>query len=179
MWEKMPFTQHPMNRSTRKRSLRPNQRGQTLVEFALVAMVLLVIVFGLIEFARGLWTWNTIVQATRAGARFAVVETPNLANDDAIKNYVVYLNSAGTGDPVLPGLTTSNVTVSFLKIDLGSGAYVAPPNNGSGQPNKYLADVVQVGITGYNFNFVVPIFGTSITLPAFTTTLALEGLGAT
>lgn len=158
---------------------RSSERGQTLVEFALVVMIFLVVMFGLVEFARALWTWNTIVQATRAGARFAVVEIPNLANDDAIKNYVVYLNSAGTGDPVLPGLTTSNVTVSFRKIDLGSGAYVPPPNNGAGQPNKYLADVVQVGITGYNFNFVVPIIGTSITLPAFTTTLSLEGLGAT
>jgi Flp pilus assembly protein TadG len=150
-----------------------------LVEFALVVIVFLVIVFGVVEFGRALWTWNTIVQATRAGARFAVVETPNLANDDAIKNYVVYLNSAGTGDPVLPGLTTSNVTVAFRRIDPNTGNYVAPPNNGAGQPNKYLADVVQVGITGYNFNFVVPLIGTSIPLPAFTTTLSLEGLGAT
>lgn len=154
---------------------RQSQRGQTLVEFALVVMVFLVVMFGLLEFARALWTWNTIVQATRAGARFAVVETPNPANNDAIKNYVVYLNSAGTGAPVLPGLTTSNVTVSFQKIDPTSvsGAYVSPP-----PANKFQADVVQVGISGYSFSFIVPIFGTSITLPAFTTTLSLEGLGA-
>lgn len=161
-----------------KRSVsRPSQRGQTLVEFALVVMVFLVVMFGLLEFARALWTWNTIVQATRAGARFAVVETP-LGNNDAIKNYVVYLNSAGSGDPVLPGLTTSNVTVTFRKIDqtLTSGAY---ESTAAATPaEKYQADVVQVGISGYAFNFVVPIFGTSITLPAFTTTLSLEGLGA-
>ena len=173
----------PMHLTRHARKLligRPSQsqRGQTLVEFALVVMVFLVIVFGLLEFARGLWTWNTIVQATRAGARFAVVETPS-TTDIEIKNYVVYLNSAGTGDPVLPGLTSSNITVSFWKIDPNTGNYVAPPNNGLGQPNKYLADVVLVGITGYNFNFVVPIFGTSITLPAFTTSLSLEALGAT
>ena len=149
------------------------QRGQTLVEFALVVMMFLVVMFGLLEFARALWTWNTIVQATRAGARFAVVETPNPSNNDAIKNYVVYLNSTGTGDPVLPGLATSNVTVNFRKIVLGTGAYDTAP-----LPTKFQADVVQVSITGYNFNFVVPIFGTSITLPAFTTTLAIEGLGA-
>ena len=163
-----------MNTRPRRLSAGRTQRGQTLVEFALVVMMFLVVMFGLIEFARALWTWNTIVQATRAGARFAVVETPNPSNDDAIKNYVVYLNSAGTGDPVLPGLTTSNVTVSFRKIVLGTGAYDTAP-----LPSKFQADVVQVSITGYNFNFVVPIFGTSITLPAFTTTLALEGLGAT
>ena len=168
MLEPMHFTNCVHKRSVRKR----NQRGQTLVEFALVVMVFLVIVFGLLEFSRALWTWNTIVQATRAGARFAVVETPT-ATDVEIKNYVAYLNTTGTGDPVLPGLTASNVTVSFQKIDPSTGSYVAPPGN-----NKFLADVVQVGITGYNFNFVVPIIGTSITLPAFTTTLNLEGLGA-
>ena len=167
MWGKT----HVMN--THRLSAGRTQRGQTLVEFALVVMMFLVVMFGLLEFARALWTWNTIVQATRAGARFAVVETPNPSNDDAIKNYVVYLNSAGTGDPVLPGLTTSNVTVSFRKIVLGTGAYDTAP-----LPTKFQADVVQVSITGYNFNFVVPIFGTSITLPAFTTTLAIEGLGA-
>ena len=159
--------------NTHRLSAGRTQRGQTLVEFALVVMMFLVVMFGLIEFARALWTWNTIVQATRAGARFAVVETPNPSNNDAIKNYVVYLNSTGTGDPVLPGLTTSNVTVSFRKIVLGTGAYDTAP-----LPSKFQADVVQVSITGYNFNFVVPIFGTSITLPAFTTTLAIEGLGA-
>src|SRR5262245_16882275 len=150
------------------------EKGQALLEFAAVTLLFFTLVFGIIEFGRALWTWNTIVQATRAGARFAVVEVPNPSNDDAIKNYVVYLNSAGTGDPVLPGLTTSNVTVNFRKIVPGTGAYDTTP-----LPSKFQADVVQVSVTGYNFNFVVPIFGTSITLPAFTTTLAIEGLGAT
>jgi Flp pilus assembly protein TadG len=155
---------------TRQRS--HGEGGQTLVEFALAILIFLVIVFGLLEFARALWTWNTIVQATRAGARFAVVETPT-STDAEIKHFVVYLNSAGTGTPVLPGLTTSNVTVAFQKIDPNTGAYVAPPSG-----NKYLADVIQVAISGYNFSFIVPILGTSITLPSFTTTLPLEGLGS-
>ena len=42
-----------------------------------------------------------------------------------------------------------------------------------------MADLIQVSITGYTFNFLVPIFGSGITLPAFTTTLSLEGLGST
>ena len=127
MSEPMHLTRDALKPQVRRP--RESQRGQTLVEFALVVMIFLVVMFGLLEFARALWTWNTIVQATRAGARFAVVETPNPANNDAIKNYVVYLNSAGTGDPVLPGLTASNVTVSFQRIDQSSPslAYVSPP----------------------------------------------------
>ncbi len=60
------------------------------------------------------------------------------------------------------------------EIDPSTGNNVAPPGG-----NKFMADLIQVSITGYTFNFLVPIFGSGITLPAFTTTLNLEGLGAT
>ena len=143
---------------------RNSQKGQTLVEFALAVMLFLTILFGIIEFGRALWTWNTIVQATRAGARFAVTSDPT--NTTAIKNWVVYHNSAGTGDPVLNGLTTTNVNVTFQKND--PSVTIATPYN---------ADVVQVGISGYNFDFIVPLFGASMTMPPFTTTLPVEGLG--
>jgi Flp pilus assembly protein TadG len=149
------------------------QRGQTLVEFALVVLIFLVVLFGILEFSRALWTYNTIVQATRAGARFAVVELPSLTNA-TVKNFVVYHNAAGTGVPVLPGLSTSNVTVTYTRIDPGTGNPVAATT----LQDKYNSAYVQVGITGYAFNFIVPILGSSITLPAFTTTLQLEGLGA-
>ena len=143
---------------------RNSQKGQTLVEFALAVMLFLTILFGIIEFGRALWTWNTIVQATRAGARFAITSDPT--NDTAIKNWVVFHNSAGTGDAVLSGLTTTNVNVIFKKND---GTDMSA--------TRYASDMVQVGITGYNFDFIVPLFGGSMTLPPFTTTLPVEGLG--
>lgn len=158
------------------RRVRPSetpQGGQTLVEFALVVLIFLVVLFGIVEFSRALWTYNTIVQATRAGARFAVVEIPSVTNN-TVKNYVVYHNSAGTGNPVLPGLSTSNVTVTYTRIDPDTGN----PVEATLLPDKYRSAYVQVGITGYTFNFIVPILGSGITLPAFTTTLQLEGLGA-
>jgi Flp pilus assembly protein TadG len=170
MWVSMPITKPKVKSpwySTEQ------EKGQTLVEFAFVAVLFFTVLFAIVEFGRALWTWNTIVQATRAGARFAVVETPT-STDTQVKNFVVYYNTAGTGAPVLPGLTTSNVTVNYYKIDPTTGNYVAPPGG-----NKFMADLIQVSITGYTFNFVVPIFGSGITLPAFTTTLNLEGLGAT
>jgi Flp pilus assembly protein TadG len=156
--------------------VRPSQdpeHGQTLVEFALVVMIFLVVLFGILEFSRALWTYNTIVQATRAGARFAVVEIPSVTNN-AVKNYVVYHNSAGTGAPVVPGLSTSSVTVTYTRIDPNTGN----PVEATTLQDKYNSAYVQVGITGYTFNFIVPILGSGITLPAFTTTLQLEGLGA-
>jgi len=141
--------------------------GQTLVEFAFVAMLFLLLLFGIIEFSRALWTWNTIVQATRAGARYAVVEAPT-GDDAQIIKFVVYYDPNGTtsSQPVVPGLSESNVSVQYLM------------NDGSVSANKSLADVIQISIAGYQFSFLVPLFGAGITLPSFSTTLPLEGLGA-
>jgi Flp pilus assembly protein TadG len=170
MWEQMPVSRG--DQTVQGLAGKRRQRGQTLLEFALVALLFFVVLFCLIEFARALWTWNTIVQATRAGARFAVVEAP-VASDTTVKNYVVYLNGAGTGSPVLPGLTSSHVQVSYLKHNPPN-----PPITASTVSEKYDADVVQISISGYSFTFIVPFFDSSITIPSFTTTLPIEGLGA-
>jgi len=92
MLERMHFT-----RCVRKRSVsRPRQRGQTLVEFALVVLIFL---WSRLDYWSSLEHCGpgTRLCRQRARSRFAVVETPT-TTDAEIKNYVVYLNSAGTGD---------------------------------------------------------------------------------
>jgi Flp pilus assembly protein TadG len=54
--------------------------GQALVEFALVVPILLLLVFGIIEFARAWQTYQTLTDAAREGARRAVVRTASSAN---------------------------------------------------------------------------------------------------
>ena len=49
------------------------QRGQGLVEFALVLPVLLLIVTGLFDLGRAVWQENTLAYAAREGTRFAIV----------------------------------------------------------------------------------------------------------
>lgn len=46
--------------------------GQALVEFAIMAVVLLMIIFIIIEAARILWAWGTVQNAAREGARYAI-----------------------------------------------------------------------------------------------------------
>lgn len=54
------------------------ERGQSLVEFVIALPVLLVIVFGIIEFATAWRTYQIITNAAREGARYAVVaSTPS------------------------------------------------------------------------------------------------------
>jgi hypothetical protein len=56
---------------TRKAGKR-RTRGQGLVEFALVLPVLLLLIFGIIEFARIFYSWLIITNAVRTGERYAV-----------------------------------------------------------------------------------------------------------
>jgi Flp pilus assembly protein TadG len=52
---------------------RRTRRGQALVEFALAIIVFLVLVMGIVDFGRGIYTYNGVSQAAREVARTASV----------------------------------------------------------------------------------------------------------
>jgi hypothetical protein len=49
------------------------ERGQSLVEFALLLPVMLLIITGLFDLARAVWQENTLAYAAREGTRYAIV----------------------------------------------------------------------------------------------------------
>ena len=138
------------------KSDRSSERGATLVEFALALSVFLVSMFAVIEFGRALWVHNALADAARRGARYAALHSA--ADGAAVKNVVVYGDPAGGTQAMIPNLATSNVSVSYAGFGLNQGT-------------------VTVSITGYQFQFVVPIVGTTITMPAYSTTLTGESVG--
>jgi Flp pilus assembly protein TadG len=133
-----------------------DDRGATLLEFAIGATVFLTVLFGVLEFGRALWVHNALTDAVRRGARYAVIHSP--ADADAVKNVVVYGDPAGGAQPLLNDLTTDNVIVSYSNFGLETGT-------------------VSVSITNYQFQFVVPLVGTTIQMPAYQTTLTGESAG--
>jgi Flp pilus assembly protein TadG len=50
------------------------ERGQSLVEFALVIPVLLLLFMGILDFGRAIYAYNTLSNAAREGARVAIVD---------------------------------------------------------------------------------------------------------
>ncbi|MGH2500689.1 MAG: TadE/TadG family type IV pilus assembly protein [Candidatus Limnocylindria bacterium] len=56
------------------------ERGQALVEFALVLPVMLLVILGLFEASRAVWQVNTLAYAAREGTRYAIVH--GSASDD-------------------------------------------------------------------------------------------------
>ena len=59
-------------------SLIRGNRGQSVVEFALVLPLLLLVLFGITEFGRAWMTVNILTSSAREGARLAIVTAPNV-----------------------------------------------------------------------------------------------------
>jgi len=95
------------------------------------------------EFGRFFYEYTTLAKATRVGTRYLATAGVSTAEDVKAQNLVVYGNMAGTGDPVISGLTTSNVQV--VRKDLNGAVQT------SGVPRT-----VTVAITGFKYE---PLFG--------------------
>ncbi|HVC35001.1 MAG TPA: TadE family protein, partial [Chloroflexota bacterium] len=52
--------------------IRKKQRGQALVEMALVFPVFILLVMGILDLGRAVWQANTMAEAARQGARYAI-----------------------------------------------------------------------------------------------------------
>jgi TadE-like protein len=142
-----------------------NQEGSTVAEFAIVAGLFFMIIFGIIEFGRLLYTHNALTDAARRGARYAVLHKKNLT---CVQNVVIYgethINSstcAPTGPALINGLTPANVVVDY------------------GDPGAFGMNVgaATVKIQAYQFNLSIPFFRQTLTMPAYTTTLTAESAG--
>ena len=133
-----------------------NERGSTLVEFAIGVTVFLTSMFAVVEFGRALWTHNALSDAARRGARYATLHS---AGDiDQVKNVVVYGDPAGGTQPLVPNLSTANVSVNYSNFALNKGT-------------------ATVSITSYQFQFILPLVSSSITMPNYTTTMTGESVG--
>jgi Flp pilus assembly protein TadG len=66
------------------RDWRQTELGQTLVEFSMVLPLFLILLFALVDFGRGFFTWLTITNAAREGARAAAVQSDSGTVDSKI-----------------------------------------------------------------------------------------------
>ena len=140
----------------RIKNCKDNERGSTLVEFAIGVTVFVTAMFAVLEFGRALWVHNALADAARRGARYAVLHSAS--DSGSVKNVVVYGDASGAGQPMLTNLSTANVVVTYNNFGLNDGT-------------------VSVSIENYQFQFVIPIVGTTITMPKYTTTLTGESAG--
>ena len=90
------------------------QRGVAAVEFALVAIPFFLLLFGVMEFGRLFYVWNTAQEVTRHAARQAVVTNfKDSAALTAIKQSAVFRVNTGTL-PAAPEISDLNVVIRYL-----------------------------------------------------------------
>jgi len=95
---------------------RRDDRGLQLVEVALVIPIMLLLFGAVAEFGRYFYEYTTAAKAARVGARYLVSKSVNsgINYEGQAKNLVVFGNIAGTGSPVLDGLSVDNVDVQYV-----------------------------------------------------------------
>ena len=71
-----------------KKTKKKKQRGATAVELAIILPVMLLFIFGIIEFSLLLYNKNIINHAAREGARIGVAYNPYRVDDTDIKDAV-------------------------------------------------------------------------------------------
>lgn len=149
-----------MNRFGRRP--RSKQSGTTTVEFAIVGVVLMIVLFSIIEFGRLLFTFSVLNEGARRATRLAAVCQ---INDAAISNAAQFA--------ALPGLNSSNVHVEYLA---GNGTVIGAPSSSGGFASIRF---VRVRVGGYVHALAIPILGLSVTMPEFSAVLPRESLGIT
>lgn len=108
------------------RDTNDEQRGQSLVEFALLLPLMLLIITGLFDLGRAVWQTNTLAYAAREGTRYAIVHgsagspaaDPTDVSDPVITGSIpAVVRAAAIGVP--------NITVTVQYPDTYAG--VTPP----------------------------------------------------
>ena len=134
------------------------QRGIAMVEFTIVLPVLLVLLFAVTEIGRALVRYNTLTKAVQDGARYAaayaLLGTTGAVTIDAqlqtaVRNVVVYGNTAGTGSPQLGGLQPAQINLvdaggDQIRVD---ASYPYQPLFGVVLPNLGLGSSINTSFT--------------------------------
>jgi len=128
-------------------SRRPSaRRGQSLTEFALVAPLVFLLVFGIIDFGRLFFTEVTLQNALREAGRFAVTgrHLPNPGNPGVNLSRVDSIIQIAT--QAAQGLDVSNIQISS-------------PQGGAGRPAGGPSETVVISLTT-SVKLMTPIIAT-------------------
>lgn len=133
------------------------ERGSSLAETAIAMSVLLLLIFGIVDFGRALYTYAYIGTIAREGARWAIVRGSQCsvldhcnASQDDIRNYVASLAEGATSSGLM------NVSATWPTCSTGAVRSKNDPGC-----------AVAVNVT-YRFNFLLPVMSAA-SIPMSTT----------
>lgn len=128
------------------------QTGAAVTEFAVILVFFMALVIAVVEFARVMYIYSSAVEATRLGARIAVVCSPNDVNNVKARMQVM-----------LNLLQPNNINITYPAA--GCSATTCDP--------------ITVRIQNVSVSTVIPLVPLTFTLPPFSTSLPSESLDST
>lgn len=137
------------------------QRGVAAVEFGLLIIPLTLMLFGLTEYGRAIYQYNTLAKATRDATRYLTTVAPGNGWTEA-SCLARHGNTTCSGDPLAPGLTADKVVICDATNCAGTHALVPT--------GSVAVNLVTVTISGYEFKSLInfPVAGLSIGAPDIT-----------
>ena len=141
---------------------RPARRGQSLVEFALILPIFVLMLVGIFDLGRAVYAFNTINQAAREGARLAIVDQT-----------IAHIRDEASQSAVSLGIDPADVVVEFRDRNLldtpnsCAGAIAGDDNNAP----SIVRCMVFVTVP-YQYDAATPILG------ALLGTIQMEGQSA-
>ncbi len=121
-----------------------SDRGAAAIEFAIVVILFLTLIFGIIDGARMVWSYNTLSSAVKMGARFASI--------------------SGSTSSDAPGPRSSAETIELIKEEIQASApgllLTSDGMDVSWEPagNNQAGSLVKVSAT-YRFVPITPFMG--------------------
>lgn len=131
----------------RNRSIRRHVRGAAAVEFAVTSLFWIAMMIAVIDFGRLMYLWTASYEATRIGARYAVVCSVSWADAKARMR------------AALPIVQDTNIQVQYPS---------GPCTNAGGCPPT------TVTIEGVTFNSMIPLVPLTFSLPTAKTSMTPE-----
>jgi Flp pilus assembly protein TadG len=167
---------------------RHRQRGSAIAETAIVMTVALMLLFGIIDFGRALYTYHTVASMARQGARWAMVRgatcgenaksagatqsycspsgnTTNCAGGDdcaSLSDVETYVESLPIGVINPSSLQWTGVSASTMWP--GTGTNCVTTTDGNNSPG-----CIVVVTVSYPFNFLLPFMPANFTMSSTST----------
>jgi len=153
------------NRLRWKNIVRDN-RGATLVEFAISAAVLLMLFFGIMDFARALYAYHFVSYAAQEGTRYAMVrgnDWPNACSSASSYGCAIGSSNEGLIQTYVQGLAPMGISSSSITVAPSwPGTNVDSSPAGCGTANSQ-GCLVKVKVS-YVFYFFTPSYLTNSSL---------------
>ena len=143
----------PISQSRRRRS-----RGDTMLEFAFFVLPTFAIVCGFFDLGMALFTWNTLQNAVREGARYAVTYQTDSSGHQitSIKNTV-----ASWSMNFVTASATSSGGGPYIDVNYYSQPTTANPSGSvvTGALANTSGNLVEVAVKNYPYAYMAPFSG--------------------